>query len=331
MLLELRRKIKPREKLQLLVQVVLFPLNFIIGLYMGIICKFYPYQFKLTYDWFAKCGFLPVAFHYYQPIMKSSQLNLDYDKYENAMTGIDWRESAQLELLDSINFREEVKDIPLEHTGRFDVPHFNNPFYPHWDALSLYGMIRKHKPARIIEIGSGFSTLFAKLAVNKNLAESGKDCEMTCIEPFEKPWLEENGIEVIREMVENVDRTIFASLKAGDILFIDSSHQIRPRGDVLFEFLDLLPIIPEGVIVQVHDIYLPRNYPRQWIEKYRYFYNEQYLLQALLMNSGRYEIMLAVNFMFNHHRNKLENLHPELSGSEKWPPSSFWFRIKSKD
>lgn len=104
--------------------------------------------------------------------------------------------------------------------------------------------------------------LVAIAALQKNSEEqSGYQCRHVCIEPYEMPWMEQSGVEVIRARVETVDQTVFRELEAGDILFIDSSHMIRPQGDVLCEFLELLPILRKGVIVHVHDVFTPRDYP----------------------------------------------------------------------
>ena len=100
-------------------------------------------------------------------------------------------------------------------------------------------------------------------AIQKNRSEDAQyDCKHVCIEPYEQPWLEETGVIVRRELIEEVDIAFFSELKENDVLFIDSSHIIRPQGDVLFEYLELLPQLNKGVIVHVHDIFSPKNYPQ---------------------------------------------------------------------
>ena len=150
-------------------------------------------------------------------------------------------------------------------------------------------MIRHLKPKRIIEIGSGFSTLVAVEAIQKNKSE-GYPTTLTCIEPFEFSWLEElPDVKVIRERVENIPIDYFSALEAGDILFIDSSHIIRPGNDVLFEYLHILQALQKGVMVHIHDIFSPKHYPRAWMVEQQLFWNEQYLLEAfciIISHSG---------------------------------------------
>lgn len=93
-------------------------------------------------------------------------------------------------------------------------------------------------------------------------------------------WLEEVGVSVVRKKVEEVELSFFSRLQGNDILFIDSSHIICPQGDVLFEYLELLPSLNKGVIVHVHDIFSPKNYLKQWLQDEIWFWNEQYLLEA---------------------------------------------------
>src|SRR5204862_1583914 len=133
-----------------------------------------------------------------------------------------------------------LKDIPL-HRKEELLFRMNNTSFESGDAEYFYNLIRLKKPRRLVEIGSGQSTLLAIKALNKNKSEvAGYQCAHVCIEPYELPWLEKTGTEIIRQRVEDVDWTFFSKLAANDILFIDSSHVIRPQGDVLYEYLELL-------------------------------------------------------------------------------------------
>ena len=150
------------------------------------------------------------------------------------------------------------------------------------DADFLYQMIRYIKPHKILEIGSGDSTKIARLALNKNKDETSKVYEHICIEPYGAPWLEKlEGTKIIRELVENCKFDWANELEAGDLLFIDSSHMIRPQGDVLKEYLEIIPVLKPGVFVHIHDIFTPRDYKKSWIVDEVKFWNEQYLLEAL--------------------------------------------------
>ena len=117
---------------------------------------------------------------------------------------------------------------------------------------------------------------------------------------------------------------VFSQLEANDILFIDSSHIIRPQGDVLFEYLELLPTLASGVTVHMHDIFSPRNYPAEWLKEEVRFWNEQYLLEAFLAHNADWEIVAALNYLQHAHPAKLKTVCPYLEGSGQ--PGSFYMR-----
>lgn len=189
-------------------------------------------------------------------------------------------------------------------------------------------MVRHFKPKRIIEVGSGHSTLMTENAIHQNRKDdSNYNCEHICIEPFENDWLEQLDIKVVREMVETTDLSIYKSLNAGDILFIDSTHMIRPQGDVLFEYLEILPTLNPGVVVHIHDIFTPKDYLDEWIDEPR-FWNEQYLLEAFLSNNQDFKMIGAANFLMHNYYNEFAETCPVLKeqkqqGIER-EPGSFW-------
>lgn len=124
-------------------------------------------------------------------------------------------------------------------------------------------------------------------ALKKNRDEDPSyNCEHVCIEPYEMPWLETVDVSVVRKKVEEVELEFFSQLQKNDILFIDSSHVIRPQGDVVFEYLELLPSLNIGVVVHIHDIFSPKNYLAEWLQDDVRFWNEQYLLEAFLSHNN---------------------------------------------
>jgi hypothetical protein len=146
---------------------------------------------------------------------------------------------------------------------------------------------------------------------------------MTCIEPYENPWLESiPGVNIVRSRIEETDLSLFQSLEAGDLLFIDTSHVIRPENDVLHIYFEILPVIKTGVIIDIHDIFTPRHYPQAWTHLEYRLWNEQYLLEAMLMSGNRYRILFALNHLkkeeFNTVKSVLTNITPTCN------PSSFW-------
>ncbi len=130
----------------------------------------------------------------------------------------------------------------------------------------------------------------------------------------------------MRRRVEEVDRGLFAKLEENDILFIDSSHIIRPGGDVLCEHLQILPSLKKGVLVQVHDVLIPRDYHAKWICDEVRFWNEQYLLEAFLCHNRAFKIVSALNYLKHQYPDKVAAAFPVL-GKDMWrEPGSFWIQ-----
>jgi predicted O-methyltransferase YrrM len=308
-------------------EILIFPLTFFFGLYRRVFTFIPPERLKLSYDFFTKQNWLPIRFHYFQPTIKKDMLPENYDNIEDTLIGVDLKIDDQLLLLSKFSYNKELEEIPLEKKGPYE-PYYRNHHFRSGDAEILYGMIRYYKPKKIIEIGSGDSTLFMLAAIKQNNKESGNSTKLICIEPFERPWLEELGVTVIRKPVELLDLDFFKQLSMNDILFIDSSHIVRTKGDVVFEYLSIIPSLKKGVIVHCHDIYLPRDYPLKYILECKYFWNEQYLFQALIANASKFKPLLALKFLSCHYSQYLEKCCPIFKREkEKEGPASFWFQI----
>ncbi len=158
-------------------------------------------------------------------------------------------------------------------------------------------------------------------------------CRHVCIDPYKEPWQEGIGIEILREKIEDIPKTIFENLSFNDILFIDSSHIIRPQGDVLFECLEILPFLKSGVIVHRNDIFTPKDYPDEWIYDRHYLYNEQYLLEAFLSFNTDFRIISAFNYLAHKHRDELSKKCPFFAKQKvhdpiKSEPRAFWLLKK---
>ena len=270
-----------------------------------------------------RVGVYPIRNHYYEPLFDSRLLRHPLDQ-ERDLPGLDWNINGQLNLLKSFRFYGELNGVPERRLDDLTF-HMNNGSFGSGDAEYLYNLIRLKAPARIIEIGSGHSTLMAIKAIKKNQEETpGYKCDHICIEPYEMPWLEKAGVTVIRKKVEEVNKAIFAGLGKDDILFIDSSHIIRPQGDVLFEYLELLPVLKIGVIVHIHDIFSPRDYPKEWVIDKVLFWNEQYLLEAFLTCNRDWKIIGSLNYLHHNHFQHLKQACPFLTGNRE--PGSFYIQ-----
>jgi hypothetical protein len=266
-------------------------------------------------------GVMPIRNHYYEPLFDERNLTRPLSDDRN-LPGIDWNLQGQMSLLDSFDFAAEFDDIPDDYESDLKF-HFDNRSFQSGDAEFLYNIIRLKKPRTIIEIGSGNSTKIAQLAVIKNVScDPAFTCEHLCIEPYEMPWLEKLGIEIIRKRVEDVNPNLFDKLREGDLLFIDSSHMIRPQGDVLYEFLELLPTLAKGVIVHVHDIFTPKDYLRSWVIDEVRLWNEQYLLEAFLTSNKDWKVIGALNYLHHNHYEKLKSKCPRLTPERE--PGSFY-------
>jgi len=274
---------------------------------------------------FTKVGVFPVRDHYYEPSFLERQGGEHRD-----LPGLELRVDDQLALLDSFSFQDELRAFPTEgaaqHRGAF---YYSNGMFESGDAECLYSLIRHFSPSMVMEIGSGHSTLMAHAALTKNLSQGAPPAVHICVEPYSAPWLEEiPDTKIIRERVETLDPARFDELSNNDILFIDSSHMIRPNGDVLFEYLQVLPRLRPGVIVHVHDIFTPYDYPRKWRELGGRMWNEQYLLEALLSDSDRYRVLLGLNLLAQDHPQALKRAFPVYaSHGEGRSLGSFWFQV----
>jgi hypothetical protein len=252
--------------------------------------------------------------HYYEPTYRLADLPADTTTPRD-LPGLDLRESEQLALLDQFSFGAEMQGFPERA-------------YTFGDAASLYSMIRHFRPRKLIEIGCGRSTRVAIKAHAANAADAApSSCEHTCIEPYEMPWLEETGLPIIRKRVEDVPLDVFEALEANDILFIDSSHVIRPHGDVLYEFQQIVPRLKPGVLVHVHDIFTPRDYPERWLRVDRRLWNEQYLLETMLAHNPRYAVVLATNWLKHDHWDAYARAFPIVKDRPAHNPGAFWFRV----
>jgi hypothetical protein len=143
------------------------------------------------------------------------------------------------------------------------------------------------------------------------------------------PWLERAGANVHRAIVEDVDLEVFEQLGNGDMLFVDNSHIIRPQGDVLTVMQRIVPRLKPGVVVHIHDLFTPRDYPDSWLLRDRLFWNEQYLVEAFLTFNLQFETVCGANHMYVDHRTVFDQLRPELSGGEWHVPSAYWFRRRT--
>ncbi len=270
-----------------------------------------------------KIGLFPLINHYYEP--KFIYSNNEKDRYlKRNLSSINFDAVKQIRYLDNLVFKDELIELNLNSkTKKFNFI-INNGSFEEGDAEIYYQMIRYLKPNKILEVGSGHSTLIGLEAVEKNKIDNKKTL-IKSIEPYENKWLSNLDIEVIREPLEKIDKNWNKELSKNDIFFLDSSHIIRPDGDVLKFYLEILPSLKKGVIVHIHDIFTPKNYLANWTFDKLRLWNEQYLLESILSNSNNYEIILSLNFLKNRYFESLSNKCPYLKKSSE--PGSIYLKI----
>jgi hypothetical protein len=284
---------------------------------------------RRTFPLWERLGLHVTPNHFYQPIPDTRALGDDTWRRRSELPGVDMREAAQLALLDEFSrlYKSEYDSFAREPTK---VPHefnFGNPQFGSVDAEVLHSVVRHFKPARFFEIGSGNSTYVAAAAALRNRAE-GRDCEVTAFEPYPNEVLRAGfpGLaRLVPAKAQDVPLSEFARLDDGDILFIDSSHVLKIGSDVQYEFLEVLPRLARGVLVHVHDIFLPAEYPRAWVLEQRRFWTEQYLLQAFLAFNSHFEVLWAGSYMHLRHPDQLSAAFGSYEAGRSWP-GSFWMR-----
>ncbi len=278
-----------------------------------------------------RLGIHIVPNHFYQPIPDVGHLDDRLWETPSALIGIDKGEQSQVALLSRLQegYKSEYDQFPASKT---DIPYeyfVNNGGFESVDGEILYCIIRYFKPRRIIEIGSGNSTYLSALAIQKNKEEDREyTCELTAIEPYPNKVLRAgfpNLSRLIKEPVQNIPLSVFERLGENDILFIDSSHVLKAGSDVQYEYNEILPRLNKGVLIHIHDIFLPFEYPKKWICQHHLFWTEQYLLQAFLTYNPTIKVIWAGYYMHRNHPELLEKAFKTYN-RERIEPGSFWMR-----
>jgi hypothetical protein len=267
--------------------------------------------------------------HYYGPVPDTRHLPASLWSQRLQSPGVDMRDAEQVALLQTFasSFRAEYGTFPMSPHAGMGKYYVKNGMFESVDGEILYCMIRHFRPKRLIEVGAGVSTVLSAQAVLRN-ASHGDPCEFVSIDPFPTSTLQAglDGLsELLAKPVQEVGLDVFMQLARNDILFIDSSHVVRIGGDVLYELLEILPQLAVGVVVHLHDIFMPAEYPKNWVLKNKRFWSEQYLLQAFLAFNREFEVLWGSSYMHLMHPEMLEAAFPSYR-RDRWWPASFWIR-----
>ncbi len=265
---------------------------------------------------------------YYSAIPDTRSLRADFGEHESAMVGvgIDLDQQQALAQLFAEKYRAEFAAWPTSHATDHQPFSLDNSSFGSIDAETYWGFLREFKPKRVIEIGSGNSTLLAMDALDRNAAE-GHHTDYLVIDPFPRvraAIAARTDMRLDARPVQDVPLEVFEALEDGDILFIDSTHVAKMGSDVLFELLEVVPRVARGVYVHFHDILLPRNYPQLWID-HLYFWNEQYLLQAFLAFNSAFTTLWSGNLMAVRRPDALASAFASF-GRDTTNPGSYWIR-----
>lgn len=266
---------------------------------------------------------LPATFYSPVPVVKEIDTDvLAARKY--SLAGEGWSETEQLQLLATCRRPDDEVHV----LQRFIAEHGRSTNgYNEVDQIIYFGLLRYIRPRRILEVGAGRSTLIAACALQMNQRESSQVVpELISIEPYPKAFITAGvkGLSrLIPKRLQDVSLSHFDSLDDGDILFIDSSHVCKAGSDVQWLFSEILPRLKRGVNVHIHDVFLPFEYPIEWIRDRRRFWNEQYLLQAFLSMNHSFCVMLASYWLS---RDKSDAFKAALGIEHNGRPASFWIK-----
>jgi hypothetical protein len=277
---------------------------------MPLISRSKNYLVRKSFKFFEKwAGVHVTPVHFYSPIPTTHELSPGvYNKIFDC-DGIDWNKSEQMELLESVK-KQAHEFTPQPNRGLSLA-----------DAAILYHLIREKKPKMLVEIGSGASTEIAMAALRKN-REEGHDFKMYAIEPYPHPdllKLKDPGFTLLQKDLQKVEIDL---IKNTDLLFIDSTHVSRIDSDVNYEILELVPKLKKGALVHWHDIVMPMNYWKDWIDDGNQFWNESYLLHAFLLFNRAFKIVWASNYLKINELEKMKRVFPYLKDNHRL--TSFW-------
>ena len=255
--------------------------------------------------------------HFYSPIPDLGDINSKaqsiFDNSIKDIPSINLNEGMQIELAKRLS--TFYSDLPFTDTKTEDLRYYSdNSYFSYGDGIILYSFLRYFTPTRIIEVGSGHSSA---LMMDTNDIFLNKGINFTFIEPFPDRLfglISENDKKKVRieiKSVQDVELSVFNTLEANDILFVDSSHVAKINSDVLHIVFQILPRLKKGVIIHFHDISWPFEYPINWLEEGR-AWNEAYFLRSFLQNNDAFEILYFNSYMALHHTNMLAEMMPNV-------------------
>jgi len=269
--------------------------------------------------------------HFYSPLPDNRELAAEprrsqvWPAQPRDTPGIDWRPKEQRRL--ALEVFAEQERLQLAHDETPDPTEYwaGNDQYPALDAWVLEGLLRHLRPARMIEIGSGYSSLVTA-RVNRELLDGSM--RFTCIEPYPRDFLSAGvpGVSDLRvEAVQDTPLGLFEELGAGDVLFVDTAHTVKTGGDVPWIFGEIVPRLRPGVVVHVHDAFIPGEYPEPWVLE-GWGWNEIYLLKAFLAFNDAFEVLFGVQWMLQNESDAVDRAFPGFAAHRERQGGALWIR-----
>jgi len=304
----------------------------IFGLFVAMLAPIFALAARSGFgiDACRRWGFQPVRLHFYQPIPRYESMPAATFDAPQPYPGLEFDGRRFVQTLDQLAPFAVEADFPrdAQPLGRYSA---RNDQFGFSSAALLHAFIRAAGSRRIVEVGGGYSTLVSLSALARNAASGGYD--FACVEPYPSAWLRRAladcapSARLIEAAAETLPVDLFLELQSGDILFVDSSHCVRLGGDVNYLMLQILPKLNPGVLVHVHDIYLPYEYPRaHYFGRRKLYWTEQYLLAALLSGGRNWEILLPAFYVQRHMAAEFARTFPHFDAAVDRPSSSFWMR-----
>ena len=264
--------------------------------------------------------------HFYSPVVDPAELAdraEELFRADRPLPGIEMNEAAQCALAERM--REPARALWFPDEPGTQARYFyRNDAFSYADGVTLGCLLQMLRPRRIIEVGSGYSSALMLDVVERCLDWSAS---LTCIDPHParlasllRPG-DHAHVEIVAQPVQRVDLTLFDRLEAGDVLFIDSTHIVKTGSDVLHHFERVLPRLRPGVVVHLHDMFHPFEYPRPWVMDMNLSWNELYYVRAFLTGNAAYEVMFFVDFMAKRHAGLMRAVAPQFmqrGGSSLW-------------
>ena len=267
---------------------------------------------------------------YYSALNDISFLTDNWDLWHDRPLpkGMRWDLDAQLEELRRIapHF-DELAGVPWDPPPGPPKYYWNNDFWRGADAPVHYGLLRRFQPHRVVEVGAGWSSLLLADALRRNEEADAPPSIVHQIEPFPREDLLSalpDDWTLHEVMLQRADLGLFESLGPGDVCFYDGSHVARAGSDVIWFFFEVLPRLKPGVLVHIHDIFWPSDYPDEWILERGQTWNEQYLLQAFLMYNDKFEPIICNSALYQCRRSQIQALYGGLPDSHS--DVSLWLK-----